>query len=537
MLCPFCKEEIKDGAILCKFCKSNLSGKSEDEIKLAPTVQQTESKQFIESSKPYVSATINTKKRKLLPIIIGVVVAIAVALVLAWVLLGPELNRGKLKATMGDMKSIGSAIESYITDWSIAPQVQSIEDLSAASWFVPFYIKVLPTEDGWGNKFLYLHGQVDTDHSDLYAVASSGSDGRFEGFDQSGKYFDWNDKDIIYSNGEFTYGPDPSGEYSRNSKKAQKVATSDIEEPFKRGHAYYDEGKYDEAIAEYTKAIEINPNDADAYYFRGQTYSDKNMYDQAIIDFTKAIELNPENVFFSYNLRGRAYYHKKSYDQAISDLNKAIELNPDKNNPKIAIAYLFRGRAYSEKDLKDQAISDFNKAIELDPQFESAYFSRGEFCYYRGLLDQAIQDFTKAIELNPKNDSAYLFRGRAYHMKDLDDQAISDLNPTRLQKSTTLILQGNQNCPNPHCCIKGLNDETISICDMDGFENDLYHGDIGAPINDYSIKKYISSLLQAMHQKTKDPFILELIHLGNFEFDERKIEIPYINTMLIISNE
>ena len=119
--------------------------------------------------------------------------------------------KGKFKATMGDMKSLGSAIESYITDWAFAPQVESIEELNA-SWFVPFYIKVLPTEDAWGNSFLYKHGipvegSGDDYKGDIYAIASAGSDGRFEGFDQEGEYVDWENEDIIYSNGIFTYIP------------------------------------------------------------------------------------------------------------------------------------------------------------------------------------------------------------------------------------------------------------------------------------------------------------------------------------------
>jgi hypothetical protein len=33
MLCPLCKEEIKDGALLCKFCKSQINSTSQTQMK------------------------------------------------------------------------------------------------------------------------------------------------------------------------------------------------------------------------------------------------------------------------------------------------------------------------------------------------------------------------------------------------------------------------------------------------------------------------------------------------------------------------
>ena len=52
--------------------------------------------------------------------------------------------------------------------------------------------------------------------------------------------------------------------------------------------------KYDEAIADYTKAIELKPADADAYRNRGITYNILQKYEEAIKDWKKAIELKPD---------------------------------------------------------------------------------------------------------------------------------------------------------------------------------------------------------------------------------------------------
>jgi general secretion pathway protein G len=130
--------------------------------------------------------------------IIGIIATIAIPNLLI------AMEKGKQKSTMGDMKSIGNAIESYITDWAMAPNVAVFSDLVNASYFVPFYIKVLPPRDAWGTGFEYLH------EIDLYSVISYGRD-KIAGlptpllYDVT-KLVDFNN-DIYYSNGVFSAGP------------------------------------------------------------------------------------------------------------------------------------------------------------------------------------------------------------------------------------------------------------------------------------------------------------------------------------------
>jgi len=135
--------------------------------------------------------------------IIGIIAAIAIPNLLV------ALQKGKQKATMGDMKSIGNAIESYITDMSFVPQgATDITDLQA-SWFTPFYIKVLPTVDSWGTIFAYTGGAVATNELDLYSVISYGrnkADSGTTGLYDVTRLADFNG-DIYYSNGLFTVGP------------------------------------------------------------------------------------------------------------------------------------------------------------------------------------------------------------------------------------------------------------------------------------------------------------------------------------------
>ena len=189
---------------------------------------------------------------------------------------------------------------------------------------------------------------------------------------------------------------------------------------FNKGYWYAKEGKYDEAIAEFSKAIKIKPDLAAAYMNRGAAYQQKGNFYQAVLDFSDAIKIVPRYAK-AYSWRGYVYSRKENYDLAITDYNKAIELNPNDAN-----AYVNRGRAYYKKGNYDQAISDCIRAIELKPNYASAYNDRGYFYLLKGNFAQAISDCTKAIEFNPKLDLAFYNRGLAYYYTEQYEKSLAD---------------------------------------------------------------------------------------------------------------
>jgi len=222
-------------------------------------------------------------------------------------------------------------------------------------------------------------------------------------------------------------------------------ATATVEaatnEYVRQAFVYVEQGDYEQAIADYTKAIELDPGDAGVYYYRGFAYTDLGNYEKAIADYikagnayrelgdyeqavaayTEAIELNP-NYAVAYFYRGLAYVDLDKYDQAVTDYTKAIELDPN-----YAAAYNRRGLAYNELKEYALAISDFTKAVELDSDLAFAYSNRG-WAYSRlENYELALQDFKKSVELNPNNARVYYYRGLTYANLENTDNAISDL--------------------------------------------------------------------------------------------------------------
>ncbi|HLP45729.1 MAG TPA: prepilin-type N-terminal cleavage/methylation domain-containing protein [Candidatus Kapabacteria bacterium] len=136
--------------------------------------------------------------------IIGIVAAIAVPNLLT------ALQKGKQKATMGDMKTIGGAIEDYMTDNYMAPGAGGVVLISGLEIYLePFYIKMLPSKDGWGTDLQYSSGNVGVDQ-DLYSIFSYGRGGTSNPIDTAQTNYVVNsmlgfENDICFSNGQFTY--------------------------------------------------------------------------------------------------------------------------------------------------------------------------------------------------------------------------------------------------------------------------------------------------------------------------------------------
>ena len=124
------------------------------------------------------------------------------------------------------------------------------------------------------------------------------------------------------------------------------------QEALNKGMGHLTAGKYDEAIAEFSRVIDSDPRNAQAYYGRAQAYHKKQKLGKAIADYSKVIELDPKNAEANYN-RGIAYYYRDELDLAIADWTRTIEISGE-----YAQAYQKRAFAYLKKQEYDKAWDD-----------------------------------------------------------------------------------------------------------------------------------------------------------------------------------
>jgi len=134
----------------------------------------------------------------------------------------------KQKNTMKDIATITTALANYITDNGVLPKQDGIYDENSefCKALSPFYVKVLPITDAWGNNYRVYCGEVCNGKygisrcgADDFVVVSYGRDGKKEDFKfisnnpRAGLYYiesaDDFDKDLIMWNGSWIRAPWP----------------------------------------------------------------------------------------------------------------------------------------------------------------------------------------------------------------------------------------------------------------------------------------------------------------------------------------
>lgn len=105
------------------------------------------------------------------------------------------------------------------------------------------------------------------------------------------------------------------------------------------GYAYFQWGKYEEAIGAFNKAVRLRPDEEIIHYYLGASYSKLGKMNKAVSEFKKAIEIVPESVRTHYEL-GVVYLKKKENEKAAEGFRKVIELDPLSDLAESAERYL-----------------------------------------------------------------------------------------------------------------------------------------------------------------------------------------------------
>ncbi len=140
--------------------------------------------------------------------IIGIIVAISVANLIS------AVQRAKQRRSMGDMRTVALAVESFTTDFNRYPAAAGFglpSGLSlptatlgdVVSQLAPTYLRTVPLLDGWNSWFTYSVSEERYD----YAIRSNGADGAPESAPPFGPTHRF-DSDIILVDGMFAQYPE-----------------------------------------------------------------------------------------------------------------------------------------------------------------------------------------------------------------------------------------------------------------------------------------------------------------------------------------
>ncbi|KAJ3327686.1 cytochrome c oxidase subunit 1 [Blyttiomyces sp. JEL0837] len=196
-------------------------------------------------------------------------------------------------------------------------------------------------------------------------------------------------------------------------------------------------GRYDEAMADLSKAIHFDPFNSDALWQRHQLYLRLGDTEQALRDLDAITETNKQHL--------GAFLSKARIYQELSLEERASGMPPDSGTigliklaivnysqvirlkPEISDGYYQRACLFEAENEMVYANEDFKMVRQLDPTNEHAIHNLAVYSFQRQLWDDAIQAFTKLIRLNFENGQAYLYRGRANAFLAKWDEALRDL--------------------------------------------------------------------------------------------------------------
>jgi tetratricopeptide (TPR) repeat protein len=319
---------------------------------------------------------------------------------------------------------------------------------------------------------------------------------------------------------------------------------------YEAGIRAYDEGDYDQALADLNRALEGDANLAKAYYARGEVLFLKGQYDEAIADYGRAIEADYQPAAQAYSARGDANAALGDTTQSSQDYAQAYSLNtefvsdyyPDRRRAysraivlhvRLPSAHFARGWVNFLLEHTQQSINDFTAAIELKQQpLGPTYFARGTAYYVADDPQSAIADFSSVIELDPGSAEAYDSRAHAYVRLADYERALADLEQAVAADADFARAQNNycwygsllgQAAEVMESCERGvaLEPDNPSYRDSRGLARALT-GDYPGAVDDFSF--YLAALeSRGIEDQTRAAWIAEL-EAGQNPFDEAALQ-------------
>lgn len=165
MFCTNCGSKIDDGAAFCSQCGARRPGEpaSQQARPPQPQPQPHTAPAFGPQTAPAAAAKKSSNTALIVTLaIIGGLVFLSIVAAIAVPNLLTAKEKVSQKDTIRNIANISGALDSYLADYGTVPAADGsiIENDEIVAALSPFYIKVLPTKDAWGNSFLVFCGEA-----------------------------------------------------------------------------------------------------------------------------------------------------------------------------------------------------------------------------------------------------------------------------------------------------------------------------------------------------------------------------------------
>lgn len=157
-----------------------------------------------------------------------------------------------------------------------------------------------------------------------------------------------------------------------------------------------------EAVAEMTTVLSVGPDYLrhSNYLMRGRMHRDLGKYDLAVADFTKSIE-SKKTYGDAYIERAEVHRKLRKFALALADYDALAALPEDAETkyPKQRVP-LGRADVYRESGDLPRAIAEYTKILTVKPNDNGALYGRGLAHYYNKNRTAAAADFEKLVAVS-----------------------------------------------------------------------------------------------------------------------------------------
>jgi tetratricopeptide (TPR) repeat protein len=228
----------------------------------------------------------------------------------------------------------------------------------------------------------------------------------------------------------------------------------------KAGKEFVEAKKYNDAIAQLTKAIDLEPKKTDYYMLRSDAYEKNGDMSNAYEDVKRAIVFdNDADLKVS---AGRLAYLMQNYNEALTYLDKALEIKHSNNdayvydiksliaiqdykkalpvcekaflNRENSINYYLHGIVLDNLGNYEPAEKSLKKAISKDKKNEEAYIALADLQIRTNKLDDAMDNCESLLKVNSNNTNAYVERSKIYVKRQDYPSAINDISKAIIMK-------------------------------------------------------------------------------------------------------
>ena len=170
---------------------------------------------------------------------------------------------------------------------------------------------------------------------------------------------------------------------------------------------FLQEGKIQEAIAQYEQALRINPDYAQAHYDLGNAFLREGKIEEAIAQYEQALRIKPDYAEAHNNL-GTVLWRRRV---------RSRKPSPSTSRPCGSIPITPRRTTTSgwlwPNGQAREAIEHYQQALRIKPDYAEAHNNLGIALLQEGKIEEAIAQYEQALRINPDFAEAHYNLGIA----------------------------------------------------------------------------------------------------------------------------